>query len=32
MTFEEAKYVIGFFISLIFALPMIIMGIVMLRK
>ena len=32
MTFEEARYVIGFFYLFMVALPMVVMGLVMLKK
>lgn len=32
MTFEEAKYVVGFFFLFMVALPMTVMGLIMLKK
>jgi hypothetical protein len=32
MSFEEAKYLIGFFYLFMVALPMVVMGLIMLKK
>lgn len=32
MTFEEARYIIGFFYLFMVALPMVVMGLIMLKK